>query len=544
VRLLSCAEIAGEIERSLDFLAVSLRNIPERHRSIQAVFDYSWCLLTPQEQRALAQLSVFRGGFSREAAQQVANATLPLLSALVDKSLVRRNKTGHYDLHELIRQYAQEQLAKSAEFNNTADRHFEFFLAMAEQAKTKLRSSEQIAWLQRLEQDYDNLSAALEWSLQESTRAEASLRFTAALYLYWKLHANWGNGRKWLQRALAQTPPSSTLARAEALNAAALLAVEQADTQAASQLAEEGLALAQELGDSHSIAQALNSLGLVLWKQKDHALARDYCEQALARFRDLADKIDMADSLKVLGRIAINQGDLESAQNYLEECLGLYQELENQLEHNWILSDLGLLAYLRNDFAKARLYQEKSLQLFREVGSIAGTEMTLNRLGDVARCENNFDEAEQCYTECLAAYQQTGDKDEIPSLLHNLGYTAKHRGEYARALSLFKQGITTHIETGNQGGITECLAGIAAVLTAQRQTECAACLFGAVEVLREKDNADLWPANRLEYESNLSTLRKDMDKESLAKAWAAGRKLAMEQVYDLAYSDMTGSEAG
>ena len=134
VRLLSCAEIAGEIERGLDFLAVPLRNIPERHRSIQAVFDYSWNLLTPPEQQALARLSVFRGDFTRDGAQQVAKTNLPMLSALVDKSLVRRHKTGHYDLHELIRQYTYEQLIKSKEFDNSYDRHFKF-LEVAEMCK-------------------------------------------------------------------------------------------------------------------------------------------------------------------------------------------------------------------------------------------------------------------------------------------------------------------------------------------------------------------------------------------------------------------------
>jgi predicted ATPase len=124
-RLLSCAEIAGEIERGLDFLAVSSRNIPERHRSIQTVFDHTWLFLTPREQRTLAQLSVFRGGFSREAAEKITGTTLGLLSALVDKSLVRRVETNRFDLHELIRQYAFEQLVKSHDFAGTNQRHFD-----------------------------------------------------------------------------------------------------------------------------------------------------------------------------------------------------------------------------------------------------------------------------------------------------------------------------------------------------------------------------------------------------------------------------------
>ena len=170
MRLLSCAEIAGEIERGLDFLAVSSRDIPERHRSIQTVFDYTWRFLTLLEQQVLARLSVFRGGFTREAAEKTSGAALPLLSALVDKSLVRRIETSRYDLHELIRQYAYERLKESLEFEDANNRHFDFFLALAEESNSKLRSSELVMQLNLLERDYDNLRGALEWSLQAPSR--------------------------------------------------------------------------------------------------------------------------------------------------------------------------------------------------------------------------------------------------------------------------------------------------------------------------------------------------------------------------------------
>jgi predicted ATPase/DNA-binding SARP family transcriptional activator/Tfp pilus assembly protein PilF len=553
VRLLSCAEIAGEIERGLAFLAVSLRNIPERHRSIQTVFDHTWHLLTPSEQQTLAQLSVFRGGFTREAAEQVAGATLPLLSALVDKSLVRRSENGRYDLHELIRQYAYDLLVKSYQFEETGNRHFDYFLALAEESKSRLRGSELILWLDLLEKDYDNLRYSLEWSLKDHTmatgapqfeayRGQKALRLTAALYLFWKIRVYWGNGRQWLQRALDLAPRTpATLEQTEAIKAAVLLAVEQMDIQAARKLADEGLTLAQELGDPHNVALAYGVLGIVLWKQKQFASARHYCEEALAQFRKLGNKIRMADSLQALGRIAMNQDDLEAAQPYLEECLAIFQELDDQLGFNAALSDLGLLAYLRGDYSAARLYHEKSLRLFREARSIAGIEMTLNRMGDIARCENDYEEARRCYTECFALFRDTGDKDEIPSLLHNLGYVALHCGEYSEAMELFRQGLDVHIETGNQAGIAECLTGIAAVLTVQGQAEKAAHLFGAAETLREKAGAVLWPANRVEYDRSLTALHHSLNKSTLSAAWKAGQTMTVEQIYSSLLPELVGS---
>src|SRR5512143_2786604 len=139
VRTLTCDEIAREIERGLDFLSVSTRDLPARHRSMRAVFDQSWKLLSEEEQTVLLRLSVFQGGFQREAAEQVAEATLAVLSTLVTKSLVRRSGAGRYDLHELIRQYAADQISKLPDaLAATRARHGSYYLAYFSQADGRL----------------------------------------------------------------------------------------------------------------------------------------------------------------------------------------------------------------------------------------------------------------------------------------------------------------------------------------------------------------------------------------------------------------------
>ncbi len=538
---MSVNEIADEIEKGLDFLTTTARDMPQRHRSMRAVFDQSWSLLSEEGRQVMKRLSVFRGGFTREAAENVTGATISVLYSLVDKSMIRYTEARRYDMHELMRQYSHEELTISGQLDEACNRHLEFFLSAAEESKSKLRGPEQLVWLQALGQDYDNLRAAIEWSLRyegssgevspaEKQIVQASLKLTRALYLFWRIRGHWSEGRKWLQRALAQSVRLPvTRERVEALDAAVLLAVDQADTHSARQLADENFALAQQLGDPYCIAHALNSLGMVLWKQKDFAAARLHCEQALARFRALGGSLDIADTLRALGHIATNHNDLDSAQVYLKECLAIFQELDNQIEANVALSDLGLLAYLRQDLSTARAYLQKSLVFFREVVDIVGIELALNRLGDIARCENEYDEAERCYKECLTIYRETGDKDEIPSLLHNLGYVAEHRGDYHQAIELFREALLIHSETGNQAGIAECLAGVASVFTAQGQAERGARLFGAAEILQEKVGAVLWPANRNEYERSLAVLRDRLGDATLAVAWAEGRAMSIEQ---------------
>lgn len=542
VRVLSCAEIVREIERSINFLSTSVQDVPERHRSMQAVFAHSWELLSLDERNVFMKLSIFRGGFTRQAASQVAGATLPLLSALVDKSLLYRAGAERFDLHDMLRQFASEQLVAGGAFEDTCDQHLKYFLAFVEKTEAKLHGSEQLHWLGRLEADLDNLRAALEWSLRPEEEPgnktpvykeqiiRDSLRLSGMLFLFWKRRDHWSEGRKWLQRSLAQAkclPVSVDYIRA--LNAAVLLAVEQADTRSAYQLGKENLSLSRELGDLQSQASALTSLGLAFWKQKDFGSARACCEEGLALFRELGNLFSVADSLHYLGHITINQNDYDAAQTYLQESLNLCRDLQNHIGETEALGDLGLLAYLRNDYPAAYKHLEESLTGFREIGSVPGIESALNRLGDLARYQGDYDQAGKLYSESLALYRSMNDMDEIPSLLHNLGYVAQHHGDNAQALALFKEGLDIQVKMGNEAGIAECLVGIAGVLVALGQPEEAASLFGAAEALFETLGLVLWPANRLEYDRNLSALRESVGEIALETAWAAGRNMSVEQ---------------
>jgi predicted ATPase len=228
--VLSCQEIANEIEGSLDFLTVPARDRPERHRSLRAVFDHSWRLLGAEEQRALRQLSVFRGSFGREAAEQVAGATLPILSALTDKSLLHRTDAGRYDLHELIRQYSALKLNEAHEETDTRQRHFDYYLSLVESAAPHLTTAEWKPWLDRLEAEHDNLRTALGWCQVQTGSSEPLLRLAGALYWFWYLRGDLSEGRTWLESAIAHADDTVVLfARARALYGAGHMAYNQGD---------------------------------------------------------------------------------------------------------------------------------------------------------------------------------------------------------------------------------------------------------------------------------------------------------------------------
>lgn len=536
VRTLSCLEIAEELEKGLDTLSVHTRDLPERHRSLQATMDYSWKLLAFEERQVLARLTVFKGSFDRQAAEKVADAPLSVLYALVDKSLLRRLETGRYELHELIRQYAHEQLSRLGALVEACDRHLDHYIQFVLEAKAKLTGPDQIFWLDRLEEENDNLRAALEWSLRSANPdPQKSLQLAGALHGFWKRRDHWKEGREWLRRALERTADlPGTPEKVAALNAAALLAMEQADTRAAGQYARQNLLLAQELGYSSDIAAAFTTLGVVLWKQKRLAEARSYAEQGLALFRKLGDPDRIADCLHWLGHIATNQGDLEATQLYLEESLAISREINSKIGIAEAIGDLGLLAYLRKEPEKAQTYLEESLVRFREAHLMPGVVSALNRLGDVARQLGAYEKAGDLYADALSLYRETGDLDEIPSILHNMGYIALHRLAGEQAMALFQEALAIHQQTGNLAGIAECVTGIAAVLIEQGRTEKTARLFGAAESMREKAGAILWPANQVEYKRSLALLSCAMEEAVLTCAWQEGRALSIEDAIHLA----------
>jgi predicted ATPase/DNA-binding SARP family transcriptional activator len=385
VRLLSCEEIAREVEKDLAFLASTTRDVPNRHRSLQAVFDHSWRLLSEEEQRVLGELALFRGGFRREAAEQVAGAGLPLLSALLDKSLLRRNPTGRYDLHELVRQYSLQMLDEDGMLM-VRTRHLRYFRELAETAEGKFTGPEQGRWLAALEAEHDNVQAALEWAFGGGD-AKDGLRLAVALYRFWHWHTHLSEGRQWLRFGLAAVDEHETeedaLLRAKAFHAMGVLTDEQGAYAEATTLFEQALALRQQWGDRAGQAASLNSLGVVAWEQQALDQAQSYMEASLALRRELGQREWLLGPLNNLGVVAIARGDYEAAQAFLEESLAISRESQDQLGAAGSLLNLGTMMLDRGEPASAWPYLIESLGLHWEAAEKDGVAYCLEGLAGV-----------------------------------------------------------------------------------------------------------------------------------------------------------------
>ncbi len=395
LRLIPKVEIAAEIERGSDFLVARTHGVADRHRSLRATFEHSWQLLTPREQEVLGRLSVFVGGFTREAASRVAGASIPLLASLVDKSLLRVLEGGRYDRHPLIYGYTREKLAARPEHEATVRAtHAGYFLGLAEANEARHRGEEQVGWLRRLEDEHDNLRAALAWTLAGGD-LETGLRLAAALYHFWYYRSHPVEGGRWLDRALevSRVREAWRPLRSRLLSATGVLAGVRGDNGRAVALFRERLALARDLGDLKGQAAALNSLGIMTWEQQDYSQAQTLLEASMALRRELGQPELMAPVLNNLGLVALAQGKLSEAAGFLEEELALCRKLGDEMGIAAALSNLGATVLDAGNATRAGTLFEEALPHYRNLGDQDGLAHCLEGFAAVAASQGHAEAA-------------------------------------------------------------------------------------------------------------------------------------------------------
>jgi predicted ATPase/DNA-binding CsgD family transcriptional regulator len=330
IRVLSASDLLAELDKSLDVLTSDGAPVERRHRSMSAVLDSSWQWLGDDERRILAALGVFVGGFSREAAESVAGASLASLAALVERALIQRlpDVTGgtRYQVHELVRSYALQRLERDGE--NSAEsvrsRHFDFFLTLVERADAVWETPDGPAWLSRVQLDQANVDAAMRWVL-EGGHTDRALRMAAGLFSFWIFTSIPAYYSTILHRTLSlpaqSEAPSAVRARAEALNVAGFAAIATGDLHSARSRFADDLALCERLEDPVLVARALRGLAHALLLSGELDAARKHIERSLTVSRSANDLRGVAWSAHDLGEWELASGHLERAEDQLTEAL-------------------------------------------------------------------------------------------------------------------------------------------------------------------------------------------------------------------------------
>ena len=385
VNVLSMEEIAQEIASNLDFLATSMRNIPERHKSLRAVFAHSWKLLSSEEQHVLCRLAVFRGGFQRQAAEPVAGATLPILMSLLSQSLLIRRENGRYGLHALIRQCALEKLRNSGFFEETCHQHLAHFVSVGREAHQGLRSAQQVEWFNRIEQEHNNIRAALEWAFAPAApaeRIEEGLSLTISIDRFWPGRGHIREGINWIERAL-QASETPSLSRSRALRIAGWLYAHEDNEQHSTLLLQESVAIARQLNDDTRQADGLDSLGDVAWRFGDFEKARDYYAESLALYRKGGNPLNIGLSLASAGRLHVDYDHYQEAELLLTEGLSFLDHTPDLRGRAYCLNALGRLALFQGEIKLAAERFRQALCLNHKLGYMVDLSECLHSLAVV-----------------------------------------------------------------------------------------------------------------------------------------------------------------
>ncbi len=495
--VLSCAEIEGELARGAALLAGASQDLPERHRTIGAVLESTWALLTPAEQRALRALAVLPGNFQVETAEAVAGeggprlATLTTLAGLVNKGLLRR-EAGGYSTHAFVRQDALERLRAAGEERDAYGRLLAYVRGLVERAEAHLRSAEETAWLDRLEAEHGSIGAALEWAL-ESGEAEGAAQLCAVLRWLWYIRGYIGEGRRWMEHAIllarGRVEPG-LLARL--LQGAGVLADEEGDYRAAAAHYAEGLAIYRSAGDRNGARIILNSLGALHNAQGRYAEARACFEESLQLSRELGQHFGAASALNNLGTLAQALGDLPAARAALAEALAIA----------------------------------------RTIGYATLTTTVLDNLGDTLLAEGDLPGALAAFGEALALQRDSGDVRGSALSLRGLGMAALTSGELERAEGLLFESLELAWRSPALRDLTAALDSMAALLVARGSHREAARLAGAAAACRERMDAALTAPERALSEQTAGAARAALGEAAFALAWAEGRALSVEQAVE------------
>jgi len=420
VRLLRPAEVADAVEANLDALAAGHRDVPARHRSLRAMLDHAWSLLADDERAALAAVSVFRGGFRREAAEAVADATLRTLLALVNKSLLRRTADGRFEALDVVRRYGLERLAEDpVRHEAVAAAHAEHFVAFGLRAGPELTGAERAAWLERVAAEHDNLRSAFD-RLIDGGAAEPGLRLAGALFQYWWLRGHYREARATLDALLRHERPLPAELRAEALGHAGAFARLCEDFAAAHDLYHASLALKRELGEPASTAATLGNLGNLLRLLGDLDGAERHLEEALALYRSVNDGARVANTLNNLGAVAEVRGDGAVAEARYREGLEAARAADEELVAALALGNLGAAALARGDVDEARARHGEAGAAFERLGYRVGLAVNAQQLADVALFAGDLGAARSGYALAMTRFFELGDERGVAEVAGSL----------------------------------------------------------------------------------------------------------------------------
>jgi predicted ATPase/Tfp pilus assembly protein PilF len=485
IDLLTPAEIAAEINQSFDFLAADLHDLPERHRSLRAIFNTSWQRLAATERAVVQRLAFFRGGFTREAAATVAGASLSLLSTLSHKSFLQLQPNRRYEIHELLRQFALDTVGE--QMVELRDAHSAYYCAFLAQRVVDLKGARQQAAMTEIETDGENIRTAWQWAVkrEQFDLLAPALDSLGLFYLQRSRHQEGvvlcrlaveqlttNSPSETLNSQIVDHPPGAARCQVRLLIWQSIFYRHLREHEAA----RLALRQAQEMLTSHPLVglDTRSEQAQLLLEQAEVIIdfnlveARALVEQSLVIYRTLADPWHMAHSFALLGEAVDGLGQLDYARQLQEEGLALRQRLGDAIGIARSLKNLAVIARHAGRFAEAEELLRRCIAMFEELHDRGQTAHAINDLAVTLVHAGKFEASLRLFEESLRIYQELDlpEGTGIPRTVS--GFALMLWGQYAKARSYLQRALTVYRKTDNKSGIAFALLNLGRIALAER----------------------------------------------------------------------------
>jgi predicted ATPase/DNA-binding SARP family transcriptional activator len=530
IRVMPLSELNQELAKSFDLLESSSRNRTERHRSIRAAFDHSWTLLNEKEQAALRKLSVFRGGFTREAASLVTGTSVALLAALVDKSLLRVSLEGRYDQHPLLYHYSQEKSVEpSDEKKEVEAKHGEYFLRVLQQKGQELKSSQQKEALNTIGEELENMRAAWQWLMSKQKFAE--LRSAVEpLTVFFDTCRRCQEGITFITQTathLRDAEPRHRVLLGTLLIARAWLIYRLGQYEEASQLAQYGLELLRPLEDYLSISKGLSTLGGAALRMGNYEQAKLHWEKALALAEEQQDDREISIHVGNLAIIDIMTGCYSLAKQRFHQVLTLSQKRADYFGMVATLNSLGILHLNTGEVREAQQRFEEGLDLARDINLLEMIPVFLGNLAEVALDQKEYAKAYDLACQALQKSHENTDYDRTMEAVYllTLGKAVTAQGDTSRAHTYFVQALEVAWTAKAAPQTLSALGKLAELQAGQGQVEQA---VGLLSFTLHHPAADQYDTDQTQLQ--LDKLRDQLSLEEMNEAIEHGKTMKLEEV--------------
>lgn len=508
VDTLSIKEIADEIHRNIDFLSANVHDLPERQYSIRAIFQRSWQQLTEAEQEVTMKLSIFHAGCKREAAEIVAKANLPLLQSLINKSILWYDNNERYQMHSLLRQFAEEQLEITLIATETKDSHSVYYANLLFQLKPMLRSKDQQIALNTIEEDVQNIRVGWYHAIKHENLHLVE-KYLKSLYYFFSMRSRVSEGIELFTSAIAKltrikSTKSTRVLLGKVLARQGSLAHRVGNYEQAKQLLETSLVVFREIDAKDEVAFVLNNLADVTRASGQYEIAKKFCEESLAIFQSLGDEWSIAGTLNNLGVTVYHLGELTEAEQHYERSLGISKRLQDLQGVATSLVNLGAVEHDLGKYEEANQFYQESLDISEQLNDRYGVAAALINLGRTSYMLGTYTEGKVYCEESLEICRKLGDLWGVAASLINLADLISRLGHTEAARSMFRDAMATAQRIQASPLIIETIVGMADLLSSEEKYEYAFKLLQSIPIETRLDT---------EVEARIEQIKSNLNKK-------------------------------